>query len=367
MAPITQITPPSPKEGIDWTNVSGQYLPLNGHIEVRFRASTGKWDTPTLVEGTNISVSGLSPGLNYGQQCYEGLKAFRTASTETKQEEIHVFRPAFHAARMTRSAMSICLPPPSEELFLECIRQAVAQNAEYVPPADSSSFLYIRPVLFGASTGLWGPCDEAIFAVYVQPANPHHGVGAVSGIVCEEFDRSAPRGMGSFKVGGNYAPVWRHAAKAMKLGFGIMLHLDSATHSLVEEFSTSGFLGHKMTVDGQHVLVIPASDSAIESATSDALATIARRQGWMVEQAQLPFSSLGNLDEVIACGTAAAAVPIRSLTRMSTNEKFEFGSDHKRWNLIQLAVTVDSIQRGKSIDEERWCWTVTGFPALKSS
>lgn len=192
----------------DWATLSpSQHLPLNGHIEARFRASTGEWTTPTLVEGTNISISGLSPGLNYGQQCYEGLKAFRTVATAVEGEAIHVFRPEFHAARMARSAMSVCLPPPPAELFLECVRRAVAENAEYVPPADGSSFLYIRPVLFGSSTGLWGLGDEAIFAVYVQPARPHHGPEAVSGMVCDEFDRSAPRGMGSFKIGGNYGPV----------------------------------------------------------------------------------------------------------------------------------------------------------------
>lgn len=188
---------------VDWANLSPkQYLPLNGHIEARFRASTGQWTAPTLVAGTEISVSGLSPGLNYGQQCYEGLKAFRTIDGR-----INVFRPQFHASRIRRSAGSVCLPPPPEDLFLECIRRAVAENAEYVPPSESDAFLYIRPVLFGASTGLWGPCDEIILAVFVHPAKPQHGADAVAGVVCDEFDRCAPRGTGSFKVGGNYAPV----------------------------------------------------------------------------------------------------------------------------------------------------------------
>jgi branched-chain amino acid aminotransferase len=158
------------------------------------------------VSGTDISISGLSPALNYGQQCYEGMKAFRTAG---ERERIVIFRPEFHANRMAGSAASVCLPPPPQDLFLECVRKAVAENAEYVPPADSasSSFLYIRPVLFGSSTGLWGLCDEVILAVYVQPARPHHGQKAMRALVSDEFDRSAPRGMGKYKVGGNYAPV----------------------------------------------------------------------------------------------------------------------------------------------------------------
>ncbi len=79
--------------------------------------------------------------------------------------------------------------------------------------------------------------------MFVCPTSPYHGADAVDGMVLEAFDRAAPRGMGAFKVGGNYAPVWRHAARARELGFGITLHLDSATRTKVEEFSTSGFLG----------------------------------------------------------------------------------------------------------------------------
>lgn len=184
------------------------HIPVNGHVEVRFSKSTQSWSTPTLVQGNNISISGISPGLNYGQQCYEGLKAVRRGVAGSEGGSIAVFRPWFHAARMARSAASVCLPAVPEELFLESVRMAVAANAEYVPPVDAAGFLYIRPVLFGASDGLpLGPCEETVFAVYCHPAKAYHGLNGIKGIVCEEFDRAAPRGMGGFKVGGNYAPV----------------------------------------------------------------------------------------------------------------------------------------------------------------
>lgn len=188
----------------DWAKLQlTNHLPLNGHIEARFYQSTKQWSTPTLVTDPKIAISGISPALNYGQQCYEGLKAFRTSS------DIVVFRPQFHASRMAGSAAAVCLPPPSEDLFLECVRMAVAANGEYVPPAESQGFLYIRPVLFGSSDGLpLGPCEETIFAVYCHPAVPYHGLGGgIKGLVCEEFDRAAPRGVGGYKIGGNYAPV----------------------------------------------------------------------------------------------------------------------------------------------------------------
>lgn len=337
-------------------------LSVNGHIETRYHLSTGQWTTPSFVESPNISVNGLCPGLNYGQQCYEGMKAFRDNANR-----ITVFRPRFHAARLARSAASVCLPEPPEELFLECVRAAVARNAEYVPPADTEAYLYIRPVMFGASAKLaLAPPEEVILAVYVQPTRPYHGSAAIDGVVLEDFDRAAPHGMGAYKVGGNYAPVWRHAAKAREMGYGITLHLDSATRTLIEEFSTSGFLGHKKYAtseeNGVDTLVVPRTDNAIASATSDTMVRVARQQGWAIEHRDVAFSSIGELDEVVAVGTAAAAVPVKSLVRLSTNEKFNFlGSDKKEAKLLGLSRLMADIQRGHAEDVEGWNWEVTGF------
>ncbi|KAH8203790.1 hypothetical protein TruAng_002083 [Truncatella angustata] len=359
---------PAPKKDIDWSQLGlALNLSVNGHIETRYHLSTGQWTTPILIADPNISVSGLSPGLNYGQQCYEGLKAFRA-----EDNRITIFRPKYHAARMARSATSVSLPPPSEELFLECLRLAVAANAEYVPPADAEAYLYIRPVLFGASARLaLAPPEEVIFAIYVQPTRPYHGSAAIDGVVLEDFDRAAPRGMGGYKVGGNYAPVWRHAAKAKEMGYGITLHLDSATRSLIEEFSTSGFLGHR-EIGGKNVLIVPETDNAIASTTSDSMVRLAEREGWVVEKREVPFSSISDLDEVVAVGTAAAAVPVRSITRLSTDEKYAFASsDNGDGKLVELSQLMASIQRGKAEDTEGWCWEVTDFPdhstALASS
>ncbi|KAK8022511.1 aminotransferase [Apiospora rasikravindrae] len=352
---------PAPKASVDWANLGlALDLGVNGHIETRYHLSTGQWTTPSFVESPNISVNGLCPGLNYGQQCYEGMKAFRNTANK-----ITVFRPRFHAARLARSAASVCLPEPPEELFLECVRAAVAGNAEYVPPADTEAYLYIRPVMFGASAKLaLAPPEEVVLAVYVQPTRPYHGSAAIDGVVLEDFDRAAPRGMGAYKVGGNYAPVWRHAARAREMGYGITLHLDSATRTFVEEFSTSGFLGHKKKkTDGEKdTLVVPKTDNAIASATSDTMVRVAEMQGWTVEHRDVPFSSIGELDEVVAVGTAAAAVPVKSLVRLSMNQKFGFpGSDKKEAKLLELSRLVASIQRGHTDDVQGWNWEVTGF------
>ncbi|KAM7196698.1 Aminotransferase [Rhypophila sp. PSN 637] len=362
---------PPPKADIDWANLSlATNLTVKGHIEIRHSRSSNTWSNPVFVSSPNISINGLSPALNYGQQCYEGLKAFRvplSPSSSGGDTKIHIFRPKFHSARLSRSAASIMLPCPSEPLFLECLRQAVAQNAEYVPPHDTDSYLYIRPVLFGSSANLaLSPGEETILAIYVQPIRPYHGSDALDGLVLDEFDRAAPRGMGQFKVGGNYAPVWRHQARAKEMGYGITLHLDSKEREFVEEFSTSGFLGHYTSSSSQgkgkkDVLVVPVTESAIASTTADSIIRLAELdQHWTVEKKELRFGEVYQLDEVVAVGTAASAVPIRSITRLETDQKFVFDKS-ENGKLKGLAGRMADIQRGRAADTEDWCWVVEGY------
>jgi hypothetical protein len=56
-------------------------------------------------------------------------------------------------------------------------------------------------------------------------------------------------------------------------------------------------------------------------------------------------------------------VPVRSLTRLSTNEKYVFSnSGSETGKLIGLARLMMQIQRGKATDTEGWLWEITGFP-----
>jgi branched-chain amino acid aminotransferase len=228
----------------------------------------------------------MAPALNYGQQAYEGLKAFRTPGDAS----ITIFRPDRNAKRLQHSAEFVSIPPVPETLFLDAVKAAVALNAEFVPPHATGAALYIRPQIYGSSAQLGlSPPEEYTFAVYVLPTGVYHGSHPVKALILDEFDRAAPNGTGSAKVGGNYAPVLRWSDKARNEGFGITLHLDSRAHEEVDEFSTSGFIG--ALVEGESVtLVVPDSKSAIKSVTSESIQEIGRRWGWKVEQR--PVSSV---------------------------------------------------------------------------
>jgi branched-chain amino acid aminotransferase len=301
----------------------------------------------------------MAPGLNYGQQAYEGMKAFRHASSPAHPSgRITVFRPDKNAVRMRRSAEFIAIPPIPEEHFLECVRLAVAANAEFVPPHETGAAMYIRPLVFGSSAQLGlNPPDEYTFVVFVMPTGVYHGSHAVDALILEDFDRAAPEGTGSAKVGGNYAPVLRFSERARSEGFGITLHLDSKTRSEIDEFSTSAFIGVRR--DGDKVsIIVPDSKNVIDSVTATSIYDIASTMfGFAVERRRIPYEELPQFSEVMAAGTAASLVPIGSITMRSKNDKFTYqcGSDGGAGEICgKLLKALRGIQFGEIDDKCGW-------------
>ena len=297
----------------------------------------------------------LTPESYVGQQCYEGLKAFRH-----EDGQIRIFRPDQNAVRMQYSASFIAIPPPPVELFLKSVNLAVAKNAEFVPPYETGASMYIRPLLFGSSAQLGlSPPEEYTLVVYVLPVGVYHGVKPTAALILENFDRAAPHGTGSAKVGGNYAPVLIHSEAAYKNGYGITLHLDSATRTHIDEFSTSGFLAIKpaTTADGKPTLVIPDSNSVIQSVTSKSAAEIAKnRLGWNVEVRPIHYSEIESFSEVFAAGTAAGLLPIKSIELKSKGiNKVYCETDAPGEAYNQLCYLLKGIQRGIVEDTDSWC------------
>ncbi|KAI1083042.1 branched-chain amino acid aminotransferase II [Whalleya microplaca] len=371
--------PPPPVNTIDWSNVGFRVREVNGHIESHYSHKTGKWTPLKFVTDPYIRIHGMAPALNYGQQAYEGLKAFRTPSGD-----IQVFRPDRNAVRMQHSAEFISVPPVPEDLFVEAVKAAVSLNAEYVPPHETGAAMYIRPQIYGSSAQLGlSPPEEYMFCVYVLPTGVYHGTHPVNALILDDFDRAAPNGTGSAKVGGNYAPVLRWSDKARTEGFGITLHLDSATHSEVDEFSTSGFIG--AVVDGDDVtLVVPDSKNVIQSVTADSITDIGRSFGWKLEKRSIKYTELPKFSEVMAAGTAAALVPIRSISRRvdpaSPQSISSAAGKHARLSTeggaekvtyidaanedagpicLRLLSQLKGIQLGKIKDEFSWCYPVS--------
>lgn len=301
---------PQPSTAVDWPNLTFSASEVNGHVECIWK--DGAWGAPEFVKEPFLRVSVMAPALNYGQQCFEGLKAFRC-----KDGHIRIFRPDENAKRMRHSAEMVSMPGVPDDLFLKAVQMAALKNAEFVPPFELGQALYLRPLLLGTGSQLaLLPPDEFTFLVAVTPvANLYSASGAkpVDTIIVEDFDRAAPYGTGSAKLGGNYAPVFKHALKAKKDGYAITLHLDSKTRTHVDEFSTSNFLAIKGT-GADSTLVVPESTSILKSVTTKSVVELARSFGWKVECRSVPVTEISEFSEIMSVGTAAVITPIKSVT-----------------------------------------------------
>lgn len=198
-----------------------------------------------------------------------------------------------------------------------------------------------------------------MFVVFVMPTGVYHGTNPVDALILEDFDRAAPEGTGSAKIGGNYAPVLRHSQMAYKEGFGITLHLDSKTRSEIDEFSTSGFIGVKRdATSGKTTVVVPDSKNVIKSVTSDSACQIARDVcGYQVERRRIAYEELPEFSEVMAAGTAASLVPIKSITMKSRGDKFTYPvpSDGGPGEVCrELLKVLKGIQQG--VEKDRFGW-----------
>jgi branched-chain amino acid aminotransferase len=349
-------------------------ISVNGHVESTYSNATGRWTPIRFVADPFMRVHGTSPALNYGQQALEGLKAFRGPG----DREVTVFRPDSNALRMQHSADIVSMPHVPVDMFVQACRSAVAHNAAFVPPHESGGAVYVRPLLYGSSGHLMmTPPDGYTFCVFVVPVGGAPNSKPVKALVLTDYDRSAPNGTGNAKVGGNYAPVLRWNERAKKDGYGMMLHLDSAKHEDIDEFSTCGFIGVKANGLDDVTLITPDSKCILESVTSNSVLSIAQSFGWRTEKRVIKYTELGDFDEVMAAGTFLNLVPIRSLTRRTSSEKLPKGPRISRDSVSEtvtyvvesqedggpafqkLLTQLRAIQRGQIKDEFNWRFVVT--------
>ena len=339
-----------PKEGIDWANLGFGFSEVNCHIRYVWR--DGKWSEGEFIKKPEITMHIGASCLHYGQECFEGMKAFRQ-----KNGKIVVFRPEENAKRMARTAERCVMPAIPVDMFVEAVDKVVRANEEYVPPYGTGGSLYIRPLLIGTGPQIGvAPAKEFTFMVIVMPVGAYYkgGLKPVRAVILDDWDRAAPNGMGDVKVGGNYAASLYAHEKAKREGWPVELYLDAKTHQYVEEFSTSNFLG--ITKDGTYVT--PDSRSVLPSITNLSLMQCAEDLGWKVERRPIPYTEIKEFAEVAACGTAVVVTPVWEITRgddvIVISDKDAVGE-----HLQKLYETVQGIQYGVLEDVHGWCHEVS--------
>lgn len=299
---------------IDWSSLGFNYIKTDFRYISKWK--DGKWDDGQLVEDNMLSISEASTALHYGQQCFEGLKAYRT-----KDGKIQLFRPDSNGKRMQDSCRRILMPEVPVEKFVDACIKVVKANEHYVPPYGTGATLYLRPFVIGVGDNVGvKPAPEYIFCVFCIPVGPYFkgGMNPVNFNIAE-YDRAAPYGTGAAKVGGNYAGSLYPHELAVKKGFADCIYLDPATHTKIEEVGAANFFG--ITKDNK--FVTPKSPSILPSITKYSLLYIAKEYLNMeVEERDVLVDNLDEFKEAGACGTAAVITPIGGIEYKGTLHVF---------------------------------------------
>lgn len=306
--------PPAPPKG-DF-GFGSKFTPHMFELEF----ADGAWGEPRIVPIHDIVLHPAAKVLHYGQEIFEGMKAY----TNPEDGSVHMFRPDMNIARFNRSCERMCMPQVDPDLFMDALKRLIDLDRAWVPVSPEA--LYIRPTMISTQAGLGVKAsDRYLFYIIIGPVGSYFsgGIKPLRLKVEERYVRSAPGGVGSAKTGGNYAAALLPIKQAQEEGFDQIVWLDAKTMSTVEEM---GAMNIAFVYDDK-VLTAPLSDTILHGVTRDSVGVLCRDFGlnWTEEAPVVADicadADSGKLREAFACGTAAVVTPIGKL--------FYQGRDHQ--------------------------------------
>jgi branched-chain amino acid aminotransferase len=311
-------------------------------------SALGGWHRPRVQPYGPLSLDPAAAVLHYGQEIFEGLKAYRHADGS-----IWSFRPEANAARLQRSARRLALPELPTEFFIDSLKELIAADGSWVPSAPDTS-LYLRPFMFAKEAFLGvRPAEKVNYYVIASPAGAYFkgGTAPVSIWLSANYSRAGKGGTGAAKTGGNYAASLVAQAEAYEHGCDQVLFLDSVEERYLEELGGMNIVLVKK--DG--TLITPQSPSILEGITRDSILQLAEDRGHTVERRQVTIdewregAASGDIVEAFACGTAAVVAPIGTLK----SADFEITHESSE-TALSLRSELTDIQYGRGEDKHGW-------------
>ena len=287
---------------LDWKNLGFSYIKTDYRFIAHWK--DGKWDNGELTTDSTLHIHEGSTALHYGQQCFEGLKAYRC-----KDGSINLFRPDQNAKRMQNTCARLLMPQVPTELFIRACKEVVKANEKWLAPYGNGATLYLRPFVIGVGENIGvRPAPEYIFSIFCCPVGAYFKGGMKpSNFLVTDYDRAAPHGTGGVKVGGNYAASLLPHELAAERKFADAIYLDPKTHTKIEEVGAANFFG--ITRDNK--FITPLSPSILPSITKYSLLYLAKeRLGMETIEGDVYINELDQFAEAGACGTAAVISPI---------------------------------------------------------
>ncbi|MBE7188992.1 branched-chain amino acid aminotransferase [Jatrophihabitans endophyticus] len=324
-------------------------------VRIDFDAATG-WGEGRVVPYGPIAIDPATSVLHYGQEIFEGLKAYRQADGS-----IASFRPDANAARFARSAERLAMAPLPAELFLESLRALVEVDQAWVPTAADES-LYLRPFMIATEVGLGvnSPSRSYTYLLIASPAGAYFtgGVKPVKVWLSTEYTRAAPGGTGEAKCGGNYAAAFVAQAQATAKGCDQVVWLDSAEHRWVEEMGGMNLYFVYGSGPGARIVTPALTGTLLPGVTRDSLLTVAGELGFTADEGKISTDEWregcesGAITEVFACGTAAVITPVGAVD--SAAGAWTIGDGTPGPITMQLREQLLAVQTGQAPDPHGW-------------
>ncbi|MDR2519625.1 MAG: branched-chain amino acid aminotransferase [Eubacteriaceae bacterium] len=348
---IETIFTAKPKDKPDFKNLGfGKYF--SDHMFIMKYTEGRGWHDAKIVPYAPIPLDPSALVLHYGQETFEGLKAYKD-----KEEKITLFRPRDNFRRMNKSNDRMCMPQIDVEAALNALKKLLLAESGWIPTEPDTS-LYIRPFIIATEPSLGVKVSkEYLFVIILSPVGSYYpeGLKPTSIYVEEYYIRSAEGGTGDAKISGNYAASLKPYENAKRQGFSQVLFLDGKEKKYIEEVGTSNAF---FVINGELYTTPLSSGTILPGITRDSVIQIAKDKGLKVNEKALSiedvFSSAeeGHLDECFASGTAAVVSPIGSLTYRGKTISIAGGNIGEITQ--DLYNTLTGIQYGRLEDKFGW-------------
>lgn len=311
------------------------------------------WHDARIVPFQNISLSPAAMVYHYGQEMFEGLKAYKAEDGRTL-----LFRPDMNAKRAINTNKRLCIPEIPVEDFVQAVKAVVKVDEDWIPKAPGTS-LYIRPFIIATDEFLGvKPSSTYMFIIILSPSGAYYesGLDPVGIWIEDEYVRAVKGGIGEAKTGGNYAASLAAQVKAHDEGYSQVLWLDGVERKYIEEV---GAMNIFFKIDG--VVVTPAlNGSILPGVTRDSVIQLCKSWGLKVEERKISIDEIyeaqksGKLEEVWGTGTAAVISPVGKLRWKNEVMIIQDGGIGELSQ--KLYDTITGIQLGKI--EDIYNWTV---------
>ncbi|MBQ3848054.1 MAG: branched-chain amino acid aminotransferase [Clostridia bacterium] len=340
----------TPKQKPDQNNLGFGKIFTDHMFMMNYTEGIG-WHDARIEPFHDITLSPACVVFHYGQEMFEGLKAYRGEDGKTR-----LFRPIMNARRTNSSNKRLCIPELPEEMFVEAVKAIVKVDEDWIPTAPGTS-LYIRPFIIATDAFLGvAPSKTYLFCIILSPSGAYYasGLKPVGIWIEDDYVRAVRGGMGFAKTGGNYACSLAAQVKAHDDGYSQVLWLDGVERKYIEEV---GAMNIMFKINGK--IVTPMlNGSILPGITRDSVLQLCRHWNIPVEERKISVYELleaqekGTLEEVFGTGTAAVISPVGKLRYK--DEVMTIGDGSIGPVSQKLYDTVTGIQWGKIKDEFGW-------------